>query len=72
MGSQLHFISLNTNGLQNFGKRSRLNEYLKLQKVDIIFLQETHFTSDIFTQIRAEFNEWDVFHSYGTSASRGC
>ena len=72
MNSPLHLLCLNTNGLRSSEKRSRLNEYIKFQKVDILYLQETHFTNDIFTKIRSEFDQWDMVHSCGTSASRGC
>ena len=72
MGSLTHFISLNSQGLRNKDKRYRLKEYLKLQKVDIAFLQETHFTSDLVSSINSEFDQWNTFHSFGSSTSRGC
>ena len=72
MSCPLGFLSLNTQGLGSKLKRTRLIEYIKNQRVDILYLQETHFTIDICKTIRSEFDGWDTFHSYGTSSSRGC
>ena len=65
-------MSLNSQGLKSKSKRTRLIEYIKLQNVDILYLQETHFTKDMFNSLRSEFAQWDIFHSCGTSTSRGC
>ena len=51
MASQLHIISINTQGLRDFNKRSRLREWAHSQKSDILFLQETHFTYEIENEI---------------------
>ena len=67
-----HLISLNTQGIRDFNKRSRLIQWLKQQRVDILFLQETHFTHDLENSIRIEFIDYDLFHSFGTRASKGC
>ena len=72
MSCPLVFLSLNTQGLGSKLKRTRLIEYIKNQRVDILYLQETHFTIDICKTIRSEFDGWDTFHSYGTTSSRGC
>lgn len=72
MTSNLHILSLNAQGLRNKEKRMRLKEYIRLQKVDIVFLQETHFTADISNTVRLEFEQWHIINSYGTNTSKGC
>ena len=68
----LHLISLNTQGIRNGAKRARLREYIIQQKANIVFLQETHFTPEIESVIKNEFLSFEVYNSYGNSASRGC
>lgn len=40
--------------------------------MDVLFLQESHFTADISSKIAIEFTEWNMFNSYGTNNSKGC
>ena len=68
----IHLLSLNTQGILDINKRSRLIQWLKQQKGDILFIQETHFTQDQENSLRMEFSEYDLFHSFGTRASKGC
>ena len=42
----VHFASLNAQGLRDVSKRERLKQWLAQQRVEIILLQETHFTMD--------------------------
>lgn len=70
--SNNHFVSLNTQGLNNTNKMSRLLVWLKQQKAHIVFLQETHFSPSIKNDTLLQTSEWDVFHSFGTTNSRGC
>jgi len=85
MTDLVHILSLNAQGLRDFNKRARLIQYLNwdfnkrtrlikyldCQNVDILFLQETRFTTDLLN-ILVEFSNWPIYNSYGTSDSRGC
>ena len=68
----IHLLSLNVQGLRNSSKRARLNEYILQQKANIVFLQETHFTTEIKNIIENDFNNYKVYNSYGRNTSRGC
>ncbi|VDI15401.1 blast:LINE-1 retrotransposable element ORF2 protein [Mytilus galloprovincialis] len=63
----LHICSLNCQGLRKYEKRIRLKEWIKQQKCNIIFLQETHFSNN---SIDKEFTG-DLYHSFGSTQSRG-
>ena len=67
---KLHITSINTQGLRNINKRNRFYAWCKQQKASIIFTQETHFTNDIISQVKSEW-EGQTIHSVGTSNSRG-
>ena len=67
----LHLISLNVQGLRDKCKRLRLIQWLLHQKADIILLQETHFSSDLDKYLINEFNDWNLYHSFGTSVCKG-
>ena len=43
----LHIVTLNSQGLRDRLKPLRCKQWIIQQKVDIVFLQETHFTEDI-------------------------
>ena len=58
-----HIISLNCKGLRDKLKRLRLLEWLNHQHCQIVFLQETHFTSDISVNLNTEFSDWIFYHS---------
>lgn len=68
----IHFVSLNCQGLGDKQKRQRLIQYLKEQKAHVVFLQETHFTEVNRHILVSEFAEWELFHSFGHSNSKGC
>ena len=40
-----HLVSLNCQGLRDTGKRLRLNLWIKHQNADIVFIQETYYTT---------------------------
>ena len=67
----LHLISLNAQGLRDKCKRLRLVQWLSHQRADIVLLQETHFTIDLVKTLIYEFNEWNLYHSFGTSNCKG-
>ena len=71
-GSHIHYLSLNTQGLRDKLKRGRLLQWMKHQHTHIAFLQETHFTKDIENTLLNEFENWDAFHSFGETNSKGC
>ena len=54
----VHTVPLNAQGLRNQSKRVRLKEWLSQQNVNIILIQETHFTSDIENNIRNYFDHF--------------
>ena len=68
----VHLISLNAQGLRSSLKRARLKEWIFQQKATIVFLQETHFTTEIEYLVKKDFELFDVYNSYGDNASRGC
>ncbi len=68
----LHLVSINAQGLRDRAKRARLKQWIVQQKADIVFLQESHFTPDLMSTITTDFDEWNVFCSFGTNNSRGC
>ena len=70
--SNAFHILLNVQGLRDKLKRARLKEYLSQQKADIAFLQETHFSSDMQSVLKDEFQDWTIYNSYGDSKSKGC
>lgn len=72
MSNYIHFLSLNCQGIRQFEKRARLKQYILSQKCHILLLSETHITVDIEKLFEKEFNEWQIFHSFGSSNSRGC
>lgn len=67
-----NFGSLNVQGLRDKSKRMRFKEYIMQQKFDIIFIQETHFTSEMSNLLNLEFDNFTQHHAYGTSQSKGC
>ena len=72
MSNNFHFLSLNCRGLRDRQKRARLQQYAILQKVQILLIQETHFTKDISPLLNEEFDSWHLYHSFGSNISRGC
>ena len=66
----IKFLSLNVRGLSNFHKRRAIFSWCRKQKADLIFLQETHSTTERQDQWR---KEWDasVLFSHGSTNARG-
>ena len=64
------FISLNTRGISNYRKRRKIFTWLRKQKPDVVFLQETHSTqgNEVFWQ-----REWGarLIRSHGANNARG-
>ena len=67
----LHFVSLNTQGLRERNKRWRLKQWILNQNIDVLLLQETHFSEDLSVTVANEFTNWNLYHSFGSSNSRG-
>ena len=67
----VHLISINAQGLGSLNKQARFREWIKQQKAHIIYVQETHFTESIETKINQFFDKWNIFNSFGSSASKG-
>ena len=62
--------SINTQGLRSQDRRTNAFTYFKKHRLDIIFLQETHWSVDIEMQIRREWRGEIVFN-HGTNSARG-
>ena len=62
--------SLNVRGLLEKNKRRSLLSYVKNQKADIIFLQETHFTTETKDVLSREW-QGPCFQAFGSNCSRG-
>lgn len=67
-----HLITLNVQGLRDNQKRLRLLQWIKEQRADVIFLQETHFTPDIVSRVNSDFADFHTYHSFGSNLSKGC
>ena len=50
----------------------RLKQYMTEQRVDILYLQETHFTPDILQELQLQFTELDMQTAYDSNLSKGC
>ena len=69
--ADLNLITLNVNGLRDFKKRCLLFDYLKLEKFDVIFLQETHVASVEDCILWNKESGLKGYWSLGTSKSCG-
>ena len=67
----LDLISLNVNGIRDREKRNSMFKWLKEQKADISFIQETHSIND--NDITLWSKEWDgeIIASNGSNFSKG-
>lgn len=65
-----NFCTYNVNGLANAKKRRELFGWLRLHKIDVALIQETHCTND---KVNLWQSEWggNIFCSNDTSSSRG-
>ena len=70
----LSIISLNVNGLRESSKREGLLQWLRSLSVtvDVVFLQETHCTSDVECHSWFSFSGFSFVLSPGTRRSGGC
>ena len=64
------FITINAQGLRSDDRRHNAFSFFRRNRLDIILLQETHWTSELETKIKSEWNG-DAFFSSGTNNSRG-
>ena len=64
------FITINVQGLRSDDRRHNAFSYFRRNRLDILLLQETHWTSELETKIKSEWNG-DAFFSNGTNNSRG-
>ena len=62
--------SFNCNGLGNKNKRSKVLNWLKKKKEDIIFLQETHSTLETESDWKRDWGG-EIYFSHGSSNSTG-
>jgi exonuclease III len=71
MADTFSVVTLNTNGLLDQSKRSRLFSYLKFNNFDFIFLQETHLYN--YRIMQQWHNEWGYpsYWSFGTNHIAG-
>ena len=63
-------ISLNSQGIRSPDRREIAFSYFLRHRMDIILLQETHWTRDLETQIQREWSG-GVFFNHGTNTTRG-
>lgn len=70
MLSNIHICTINVQGLRDKQKRQRFYEWVKNQKCDIIFIQESHFDKQLENELKQETKN-KCFFSNHTSASRG-
>ena len=70
MIKNLHICTANVKGLRDKQKRYRFYEWIKNQKSQITFIQESHFDTALESVISTEIKHF-VFYSHGNSSSRG-
>ncbi len=68
--SSVRFLSWNVKGLNGPIKRSKVLTHLKLQKPDVVFLQETHLRLKDQCRLQTRWTS-HIFHSNSDSRSRG-
>ena len=68
--TMINIASLNSQGLRSSDRRQTAFSFFRRNRLDIILLQETHWTVDLDIQIK---HEWDgeVFFNHGTNTARG-
>ena len=64
------FISLNTRGIGNYRKRRTIFTWLRKQKPDVVFLQETHSTQGNEVSWQREWGA-TLICSHGANNARG-
>ena len=68
--NSLHICSLNCQGLGKADKIQRFNQWMKQQKCQICFLQETHFVNENIERTNKTLDT-KGFHNFGSSNSKG-
>ena len=63
-------LSLNVRGIRDLNKRKSIFTWVRNQKADIIFLQETFSTPDIFDSWKFQWRG-DMYYSHGSNHSKG-
>ena len=63
-------ISLNVRGIRDLSKRKAILSWIKKQKADITFLQETYSTPEIADNWQLQY-KGKMFLSHGTNHSKG-
>ena len=63
-------VSVNTQGLRSPDRWKSTFHFLRIHKYDIIFLQETHWTTDLQDAIKREWTG-DIYFNNGTANSCG-
>ena len=68
--NELHFISLNVRGLRDRLKRKKIFLWIRQQKCDVAFLQETYWSKEIESFVHSDWNGQSFFN-HGTNHSKG-
>ena len=63
-------LSLNVRGIHDLNKRKSIFTWVWNQKADIIFLQETFSTPDVFDSWKFRWRR-DMYYSHGSNHSKG-
>ena len=63
-------LSLNVRGIRDLNNRKSIFTWVKNQKADIIFLQETFSTPDVFDSWKFQW-PGDMYYSHGSNHSKG-
>ena len=63
-----NLISINSQGLRSFNRRQNVFNLIKKHKYDIIFLQETHWTAELQTDILREWEGKILFNNFDSTA----
>ena len=63
-------LSLNVRGIRDLHKRKSIFTWVRNQKADIIFLQETYSTPDFFQSWKFQW-PGDMYFSHGSNHSKG-
>ena len=70
----IKIASINVNGLRNVKKRTLVFNWIVLQNIDLVCLQETHCTQDqtwLWSKEWKEYGGGESFWNCGTNESRG-
>ena len=62
-----NLISINSQGLRSFNRRQNVFNLIKKHKYDVIFLQETHWTAELQTDILREWEGKILFNNFDST-----